>query len=91
MSLRLIHFAQYNWTEINGEALSQGLLLRELELPDFLDYVWWLATRGMDQTEKDKFVHSIWMPPKGEVAETGPWSAEAETEALKNLKKQLQP
>jgi hypothetical protein len=44
--------------------------------------VYYWATRNMDEEALHKFESWLWMPPKGVVAEQGPWSAEAETQAF---------
>lgn len=75
-----------NWRAITGQAISQGVDLRTLDLDMFCSYVWWWSTQGAEkESDIAKFESQLWRPPPGKVAQ-GPWSAEAETSAFAALK-----
>lgn len=74
--------------DLDGLAVSLGMAdLRTLPLSRFVNFVWWALTRNA-QSDADiaKLKAKLWRPPpEAEVVE-GPWSAEAEMAAFRNLK-----
>ncbi|WKW87067.1 hypothetical protein SEA_NICOLE72_30 [Microbacterium phage Nicole72] len=73
---------------MNGFAVAQGMAdIRTLPVSSFLDFVWHMLTRNADDKAVEKFRRTLWMPPKGVVADArSPWSAEAETRAFQAVK-----
>jgi hypothetical protein len=64
--------------------------LRKLSLDRFCNFVWWVMTRNLE-TEADlaKLKAQVWKPPAGFEPTEGPWSAESEMAAFRNLKAAL--
>ena len=63
--------------------------LTELPMRQFCSFIWWFATRNAEKQEDvDKFDIDLWRPPKGFAGKIeGPWSPEAENEALMAFKR----
>lgn len=80
--------AQTNWAVIDGDASQDPL---ELPLDRFLNLIYAWAVRDADASEVAKFDARLWMPPVGVVAESGPWSVEAETQAFGAFAAQVNP
>jgi hypothetical protein len=78
-----------SWWEIDGFALTRGIPpLEELPLGRFCSFIRWWATENADETSRAKFEARLWKPAPGEKPR-GPWSPEAENEALRSLKAML--
>lgn len=61
--------------------------LLDLPLDRFANYVYWMATRNLDEAGVEKFRAKLWRPPAGEVPDArSPWSAESETSAFQSFK-----
>lgn len=87
---RYIALARDNWNEIDGWAVSQQIEILDLTTDRFCNLLWWYATRNAeDPSDVKRFEARLWQPPKGVVPTSGPWEAQAETDALSALKAQL--
>lgn len=90
MTQRLIALAVEHWRDLDGYAVGHNIgELEEMSLGRFCNFIWWWMTRNAEQKERDKLERHLYMPPKGQEATTGPWSAEAETEAFGSLQRAL--
>lgn len=77
-----------SWAVLDGYAVSHGMPhLLDLPLDRFANYVYWMATKNLDEQGIEKFRAKLWRPPRGEAPAPGsPWSPEAETSAFQALK-----
>lgn len=83
---RLLLVALRDWWHFEGYAVAHGGPdLNELDLGRFCSYVRWFCCRNMDEPALRTFEEKLFMPPKGVIPTVGPWTAEAETEALQAL------
>lgn len=91
MTAKLLGFATSNWPDLDGWATARGIELLDLPLARFEHLVWFYLIRNVesDHEQIEKVRIQLWRPPRGVVADRGPWSAEAETAAFGALKAQV--
>ena len=81
----MLGFAIDNWQDVNGFCVAHRIDFRHLNVSDGADLIWWMLTKDGDEQGKERLKVWLWRPPKGVVPTKGPWTAEAETAALRNL------
>ena len=90
MTARLIATGRELLSEIDGFMLARGVDVQELSLDRFANVAyWWLFKDVQDRESREKLRFRLWMPPKGVVAESGPWSREAELASARALADKL--
>ncbi len=83
MTLRLTASAAALWPSFDGWLASRSIDPFDLDIDRFLNLIYhWLVKDAQEQSEIDRFNIRLWVPPKGEVPTSGPWSPENETKAF---------
>jgi hypothetical protein len=83
---RLIRLAASEWATFDGWLASKNIDPMLIGLDRLLNTIYYWATRGAtEEADRRKFDASLWMPPKGVEATSGPWSPAAEQQSLLNL------
>lgn len=93
MTLRYARMALDNWEWVDGYAAGHNMgALEELPIDRFCNFMWWWATRNMeDEQDVEKLRGDLWQPPPNydKPITKGPWSPEEETSAFAALKTAL--
>lgn len=76
--------AAQHWHILQGRAAWSGIDLRQLDLDDGLDAVYWWMIEHADEQKRAELDAQLAMPLPGQTADTdaGPWSADAEMDAF---------
>lgn len=78
-----------HWEDFDGWATSRNVNVRDLDLDQMCNLIWYWATRNGETKDVEQFRLRLWRPDPKDIDKpvtVGPWSAEAEQAAFAKAK-----